>query len=87
MTYNKFIRRKEVNQLSIPERSGLITYLRFKGVVIIRSVEESFIQKENFDYYLLDDYLYVLPQQERTSCFFTLEELKLYASYFTERNL
>lgn len=86
MTYNKFIRRKDVNQLSIPERTGLLTYLRLKGVVIIGSVEEIFIKKEIFDFYLLDNYLYVLPQQERTSCFFTLEELKLYASYFNTKD-
>lgn len=86
MLYNKFIKRQDIDQLSTQERTGLLTYLQLRGVVISNYIEESFIRNKTFNYVILTSHMYILPHTSTKYDPITLGELKLYSAYFNTKD-
>lgn len=82
MTYKKYIRRQDIDQLSTQERKGLITYLQLRGVVISKYIEETLIRTEKFNYVIITNHMYIVTHTSTIHDPITLEELKLYSAYF-----
>lgn len=76
-------------QLTMPERKAILQYLAFTGVQLLGyRTKVAFIgdckysSNKNYHYKLVNKNLYIVPDYRKDSPRYTLDELKLLASYF-----
>lgn len=76
-------------QLAMPERKAILQYFTFMGVQLIgKRTKVAFMGDyeytsiKNYHYKLVNKNLYIVPDYRKDSPKYTLEELKLLASYF-----
>lgn len=76
MKENDYILMDDVHkQLTDPERKAILQYLAFMG-------DYSYTSNKNYHYKLVNNVFYVVAEYRKDSPRYTLDELKLMASYF-----